>query len=204
MAKFTRADIRRILGDAHTEDIENQLIALHLGVVDPLKDQIAQYKADADKMQDVQKELDDLKAKGDDGWKDKYDTVKKEFDDYKKEQTDKEAREAKTKAAKAYFEGKGIDGTNLNLALRSCGNEIDALELDGDKIKDTAALDNLVSGDLAGLVSKAGASFRIDMGGKLTNAGKKITKEEILSIKDGSARRKAMMENSELFLPANK
>lgn len=204
MAKFTRADIRRILGDAHTEDIENQLIALHLGVVDPLKDQIAQYNADADKMQDVQKELDDLKAKGDDGWKEKHDNVKKEFDDYKKEQTDKETREAKTKAAKAYFEGKGIEGSNLNLALRSCGNEIDALELDGDKIKDTAALDNLVSGDLAGLVNKAGTSFRIDMGGKLTSAGKKITKEEILSIKDGSARRKAMMENSELFLPAQK
>ena len=55
MAKFTRADIRRILGDAHTEDIENQLVALHLGVVDPLKDQIAQYKTEAEKLPAVQK-----------------------------------------------------------------------------------------------------------------------------------------------------
>ena len=46
MAKFTRADLRRILGEAHTEDIENQIVALHLGVVDPLKDQIATYKND--------------------------------------------------------------------------------------------------------------------------------------------------------------
>ena len=29
MTKFTRAELRNILGDACTEDIENRLVALH-------------------------------------------------------------------------------------------------------------------------------------------------------------------------------
>ena len=83
MAKFTRAEVRSILGDAHTEDIENRLIALHLGVVDPLKDQIQTYKTDAEKLPAVQKELDDLKAQGDGGYKEKYEAEAKAHKEYK-------------------------------------------------------------------------------------------------------------------------
>lgn len=199
MAKFTRADIRRILGDAHTEDIENQLVALHLGVVDPLKDQIAQYKTEAEKLPAVQKELDELKDKGDDGWKEKHDAVKREFDDYKKEQTAKETHEAKVKAAKAYFAGKNIEGANLNLALRSCANEIDALELDGEAIKDTTALDSLVSGDLSALVSKSAPNVRVDIGGRVGGGATPLTRSDIIAIKDPAERQAKIAENLHLF-----
>lgn len=185
------------------EKIE-QIIEAHAETVDALKEEVAKYKAEAQELPATKKELEDLKAKGDDGWKEKHDAVKREFDEYKNGQTAKETKAAKEKAARAYFEGKGIDGANLNIAIRSCGAEIDSLELDGDSIKDTAALDALLGGDLAGLVSKPNTNVRIDMGGKLTNQGKTITKEEILSIKDGSTRRRAMMENPDLFLPAQK
>lgn len=83
MAKYTRAEIRAILGEAHTDDIENRLIALHLGVVDPLKDQLQSLKADADKLPTVQKELDDLKAAGDGGYKEKYEAEAKAHKDYR-------------------------------------------------------------------------------------------------------------------------
>ncbi len=172
--------------DAHTETIEG------------LKADLNKYKADAEKLPTVQKELDDLKAAGDDGWKEKHDAVKKEFDDYKANIAAKETKATKEKAVKAYFESKNIEGANLNLAMRSCGAEVDAVELDGDKIKDTKALDALISGDFASLVTKPGV--RVDMGARLNNnGGKAVTKEDIIAIKDGTARRKAMMENPELF-----
>ena len=63
-----------------------------------------------------------------------------------------ETKAAKEKAVKAYFEGKNITGANLDIAMRGCRDEIGAIELDGDKIKDTAALDALVNGTFAGLV----------------------------------------------------
>lgn len=167
MAKFTRADIRRILGDAHTEDIENQLVALHLGVVDPLKDQITQYKAEAEKLPNVQRELDDLKATGDGGYKAKYEAEHTAFEAYKGDIAAKEARTAKEKAVRAYYEGKGIKGNNLEIAMKGSSVEIDGVELDGEKIKDSAALDALVGGTFAGLVSSAPKfNWTADVGGE--------------------------------------
>lgn len=130
----------------------DSIVELHTEVVDALKSERDDYKAKADKLTGVEKELDALKAKGDDGYKEKYEKERKAFDDYKAEVTAKETKAAKESAAKAYFEGKNITGANLEIALRGAKEEIGALELDGDKIKDTAALDALVNGTFAGLV----------------------------------------------------
>ena len=121
----------------------DSIVEMHTDTTDALKEEIKKYKESAEKLPAVQKELDDLKAKGDDGWKEKHDAVKKEFDDFKQAQTDKETKAAKEKAARAYFESKNIEGANLNIAMRSSAAEIDALELDGEKIKDSASLDAL-------------------------------------------------------------
>ena len=102
MAKFTRAEIRNILGEACTEEIENRLVALHLGVVDPLKDDLTKYKADAEKLPGVQKELDDLKAAGDGGYKEKYEKEHSAFEAFKTDITAKESKAAKEKAVRAH------------------------------------------------------------------------------------------------------
>ena len=181
-----------------TDEQVDSIVEMHTETVDGLKADIAKYKGEAEKLPGVQKELDDLKAAGDGGWKEKHDTVKKEFDEYKADIAAKETKGAKEKAARAYFESKDIKGANLNLAMRSSAAEIDSLELDGEKIKDAAALDALIKGDLASLVSKPG--IRVDMGAGLNNnGGKAVTKEDIVSMKDGAARRKAIAEHPELF-----
>ena len=128
MAKFTRAEIRNILGDACTEEIENRLVALHLGVVDPLKDDLTKYKADAEKLPGVQKELDDLKAAGDGGYKEKYEKEHSAFEAFKTDITAKESKAAKERAVRAYFESKNITGANLDLAMRGCGEEMSAFD----------------------------------------------------------------------------
>lgn len=86
MPKLTRDEIRNILGDACTDDIENRLIAAHLAVVDPLKDSLQRYKADAEKLPGVQKELDDLKA-ADGNWETKYNNEHTAFEKYKSDVT---------------------------------------------------------------------------------------------------------------------
>lgn len=197
MAKFTRAEIRNILGDACTEEIENRLVALHLGVVDPLKDDLTKYKADADKLPGVQKELDDLKAAGDGGYKEKYEKEHSAFETFKTDITAKESKAAKEKAVRAYFESKNITGANLDLAMRGCGEEMAALELDGEKIKDTKSLDALVDGTYKGLVSKQ--TVRVDTGARFNGGGKPMTKDEIMQITDRAERRAAIAANMDLF-----
>lgn len=187
-----------------TDEQVDSIIEMHTETVDGLKAEIAKNKADAEKLPAVQKELDDLKAKGDDGWKDKHDKVKKDFDDYKAGVEAKETKAAKEQAVRAYYESKNIKDANLNIAMRSSGAEIDAVELDGDKIKDTAALDDLISGDLANLVTKPGVV--VDTGAKLKTGGKPMTKEEIYKrdergryVMSASERQKALAENPQLF-----
>ena len=197
MAKFTRAEIRNILGEACTEEIENRLVALHLGVVDPLKDDLTKYKADAEKLPGVQKELDNLKAAGDGGYKEKYEKEHSDFETYKSDVTAKESKAAKEKAVRAYFESKNITGANLDLAMRGCGEEMAALELDGEKIKDTKALDALVDGTYKGLVSKQ--TVRVDTGARFNGGGKPMTKDEIMQITDRAERRAAIAANMDLF-----
>ena len=65
----------------------------------------------------------------------------------------REARAAKEAAVRAYYEQKGIVGAALDIAMKGSSTEIDALELDGGKVKDYGAIDALIGGLFAGLVS---------------------------------------------------
>lgn len=195
--RFTRKNVREILGDACTDEIENKLMALHIGVVDPMKDELAEYKAKAETLEAVTKERDALKAGGD--YKQKFEDEHKAFEDYKKGITAKETRAAKEKAVRAYLESKSITGNNLEIAMRGCGAEIDAAELDGEKIKDTKAFDDLVGGTFKGLVVKSSTVGVNTANPPANNGGTTMTKEQIMAIKDTAARQKAISDNHELF-----
>jgi hypothetical protein len=189
---------RKLLkGMGLTDEQVDTIIEAHTDTVDGLKADISRYKTDAEKLPGVQKQLDDLKAVGDGGYQDKYEKEHKAFEDFKAGVTAKESKAAKEKAVRAYFESKNITGANLDLAMRGCGEEMAALELDGEKIKDTKSLDALVDGTYKGLVSKP--AIRVDMGGRLNEGGKPMTKDEIMQITDRAERRAAIAANMDLF-----
>lgn len=194
---------RRALKAMGIEDEKiDEIIAMHTETVDGLKADAAKYKADAEKLPGVQRELDALKAAGDGGIQEKYEKVKKDFDDYKAEISQREARAAKEKAVRAYYESKGITGKSLDIAIRGSGDEIAALEMDGDKIKDTAALDELISGTFAGLVSTTttkGADIATPPnntgGGSVSKADIYKKDEHGRYIMSAAERQRALMEN---------
>lgn len=136
-----------------TDEQRESILEAHADTVNEIKAERDRLKLDAEKLEAVQKELDNLKAMGDGGYKEKYEKEHKAFEDYKADVTAKESKAAKEKAVRAYFESKNITGANLDLAMRGCGEEMAALEMDGEKIKDTKILDALVDGTYKGLVS---------------------------------------------------
>ena len=136
-----------------TDEQVDSIIEMHSETVDGLKEQVKTYKADAEKLTNVQKELDDLKAAGDGGFKEKFEKEHSDFENFKKTIQEKETKAAKESAAKAFFESKGITGNSLEIAMRGSSAEIAALDLDGEKIKDSSALDALVNGTFKALVS---------------------------------------------------
>lgn len=176
---------RKLLkGMGLTDEQVDTIIEAHTDTVDGLKSQVTQYKADAEKLGNVQKELDELKKdSGDGGYKEKFEKERKAFEDYKNGIAAKESAAAKEKAARAYFQGKGIPAESMGLVIRGAKSEIDGLELDGDKIKDSKALDELLSGDYKGLIGKESKKGTDTKTPPDTSGGAK-TREEIYKTDD--------------------
>ena len=191
---------RKLLkGMGLTDEQVDTIIEAHTDTVDGLKEQVKTYKADAEKLPNVQKELDDLKAAGDGGYKEKYEKEHKAFEDYKADVGAKETRAAKEKAVMEYLKGKNVQEGNLKLAMRSLNAEIEAAELDGDKLKDTKAFDALIEGDLKGLVTTTTEKGAPNPANPPKNTGGTMTKDQIMAIKDRDERRAAIAANMNLF-----
>ena len=138
----------------------DEIITAHTETVDGLKAERDKLKEQADKLPEVEKKLAEAteQLKAGNGFKEKYEAEKAAHEATKKGIADREAKEAKRNAVTEYFKGKNISGDNLKLALRGSAAEIDGIELEDGKIKDTKALDALIAGDFAGLVEKTSTS----------------------------------------------
>lgn len=182
------------------EEQINSIVEAHTETISGIKDELKAVKARAEKLSEVEKELNDLKTAnaGAEDYKTKYEREHKDFENYKSEIMAKETKATKETAVKAYFESKGITGKNLVIAMRGIKSDIDGIELDGDKIKDKTSLDDLVKGDYAGLVSTTKVKG-VDTANPPTNTGGRMTKEQIFAIKDDTARQTAIAENHDLF-----
>lgn len=132
----------------------SSIIEAHTDTITGLKDSLKTAEEKAKKFEDVEKELNELKSKGTEDYKKKYEEEHNAFETYKSDVAAKETRAAKEKAVSTYYESKNITGKNLSIAMRGSKAEIDGIELDENgKIKDTSVFDMLINGDFAGLVS---------------------------------------------------
>ena len=196
---FTRATIRNLAKESGVElpkELEDALVSEHLTARNAYAEE--QVKAELEK-QPSEKAVNVKDSE-------EYKTLKKSFDDYKAEIANKQAKEAKEKAVRAFYESNGITGKNLEIAMRGSRTEIDGIELDGDKIKDNSALDALVKGDFSGLVATTTTKGATTANPPANNGGDKLTKADIYKKDDKgryvmstAERQKALAENPDLM-----
>ena len=193
---------RKMLKAMGIEDEKtDQIIDAHSETVDALKADRDAYKEDAAKLAAVQKELDELKAKGDDGYKAKYEAEKAAHDALKADIAAKETKKAKTDAYRELLKGANIDEKRIATILRAEAPTIDKIELDADgKIKNAEQYTESIKSDWADFVvtqSAKGTNTATPPANGGTATTK--TKEDILKIKDAGERQKAIAENPTLF-----
>lgn len=194
---------RKLLkGMGLTDEQVDTIIEAHTDTVDGLKADVEKYKGDAEKLPTVQKKLDDLKAAGDGGYKEKYEKEHKAFEGFRKEREAKDTRAAKEQAVMEYLKSKNVQDANLKLALRSLSAETDGAELENGKLKDSKAFDDLLSGELSGLVTTTTEKGTGNPATPPANNGKVMTKADIYKKDDkgryvmsAAERQKALMEN---------
>lgn len=190
---------RKMLKAMGIEDEKiDQIIEAHTETVDALKEQRDGYKADAEKLPGVQKELDDLKAEGDGGYKDKYEKEHAAFEKYKTEQAEKETDANKRSAYKALLKDAGVSEKRIDTILKVL--DLSEIELDDKgKIKDSDKVTEKIKSDWADFIVTDGKKGAETSNPPENNGGKTMTKAEIMAIKDGTERRKAIAENPQLF-----
>ena len=124
---------RKMLKAMGIEDEKiDEIIEAHTEVTDGLKDQVKKYKEDAEKLADVQKELDDLKANTDDGYEQKYKDLKKDFDEYKTTIENEKAFTAKENAYRELLKAAGVKEKFIDTIIRADKTVIDGLKLGED------------------------------------------------------------------------
>ncbi len=187
------------------EEKIDQIIEAHSETVDSLKADRDSYKEDAEKLKDVQKELDNLKAKGDDGWKEKHDKLKGEFDNYKKDVEAKETHAAKEAAYRAILKDANLSEKGIEKAIKYA--EWDKIELDADgKLKGANDHIKAVREEWAEYVTTTTTTGAKTSTPPANNGSAKLTKAEIYARDEHgryklstAERQKALAENPELL-----
>ena len=197
MASFGRKWLAGIIRseELSPEEKEQQIMDGHIAVTDAIKDDRDNWKAEADKAADLQKQLDSIN--GGEDYKKKYEEEHQAFEDFRK-QTAQDAETAKVKAAyRKLLADEGISEKRLDTILKV--TDLSGLKLgkDGnlekaDELKKTI---NSEWGEFKTTVTEKGAVVE-----KPIQTGKATkTKDEIFAIADKSERLKAIAENHELF-----
>lgn len=184
-------------------DKVDEIIQAHTDTVNGLKDEIEKYKADAEKLPAVEKELKELndekaQYEGKNPYKVKYEALKEEYADYKKGVDEKESKAKKDSAYKALLKEAGVSEKRIDAVLKV--SDVDGLEFDDEgKVKNSADLVKAIREEWSDFIvseGKDGAKTPTPPAG----SGKTYkTKEEIYAIKDTAERQKAISDNHELF-----
>lgn len=176
----------------------DEIITAHTDTVDGLKEDLTKYKSKAESYDEAKKELDEIKKTSgkEDSYKVKYEAVKQEFDDYKKEITNKETLAKKSEAYRKLLTEVGINEKLLDKVLAV--TKLDDIELEGDNIKDADKVTDSIKsewGDFIVKTKQEGETTKTPPKG----TGTKMTKEQVMAIKDTAERQKAILENHEEF-----
>ena len=207
---LTKAQVREILSAAgvtseNMSEAVDKIIDGHLTSVNALREDIAKYKADAEKLPTVQKELDDMKANSNDDWKEKHDRLKDEFDKYKNDVQAKETKAAKEAAYRSILKDANLSEKGIEKAIKYA--EWDKIEL-GEDGKLKGANDHIKAAreEWAEYVTTTTTTGAKTSTPPVNNGGAKLTKAEIYAKDEHgryklstAERQKVLAENPELL-----
>ena len=201
---LTKAQVREILSAAgvaseNMSEAVDKIIDGHVTSVNALREDIAKYKADAEKLPTVQKELDDMKANTNDSWKEKHDKLKGEFDTYKKDVEAKETHSKKVDAYRTILKDAGLSEKGIEKAIKYA--EWDKIELETDgKLKGASDHIKAAKEEWAEYVTTTTTTGAKTTTPPANNGGKTgKTKEEIMAIRDPAVRQAEIAKNPEVF-----
>lgn len=196
---------KMLKGMGLTEDQQDTILEAHTETVNEIKAERDRLKSDAEKLPTVQKELDDLKAAGDGGYKEKYEAEHKAFETYKKAVDTEKATAAKEKAVEAVLKKIGVSEKRLQRVakLAKADGLLDALELDENgAVKEADKLEKSLKDGYSEYITTTSTKGADTPTPPANSGGAKLTMADIYKkdekgryVMDYEARLKAIEEN---------
>ena len=193
---------RKLLkGMGLTDEQVESVIEAHTDVVDGLKDEIEKNKGSAARLAEVEKELNDLKANADGGYKEKYEKEHTDFEAYKAEIAEKETQAQKADIFRKLLEKANISKAHIETLIdtKTAEKLINGLEIKDGKAVDEDKISKAISDTWGGYIEHTENKPTGAANPPSNTGGGTKTVSEIMAIKDGAARRKAIAENLSLF-----
>lgn len=161
------------------DDKVTAIMEEHVAVTDALKKQRDDYRVEAEKIPEMQKEIDTLKSAED--FKSKYDQEHQAFEDYKTK-VQQEAETEKVKAAyRSLLAEQKVNEKRLDVVMRA--TDFSAMKLDKDgKLENADALKQSIQEEWADFIVKTEhRGARVDTPPKTDNDGKPATRARELA-----------------------
>ena len=184
------------------EDKISQIIEAHQNTIneiaeerDALKADVEKYKASADKLASVEKDLVKAQAKLEDADKtaEKYKALQTEFADYKADVDKKTTLANKEKAYRELLKEAGVSDKRFDAICKV--SDLSKIEFDADgKVKDAKSVVDGIKSEWADFIVTTGTQGAKTSTPPANTGGSKMSKEDIMKIKDTSERQQAMTD----------
>lgn len=152
---LTNAQVREILSAAgvSTENVGTavqRIMEGHLASVNALREERDGYKVDAEKLPEVQKELDKLKAKGDQDWQQKYTDEHTAFEGYKKQIADEKALAEKSSLYRELLRDAKVEEKRIDSIMKV--TDLSQISVKDGKLEGADALKNAIKSEWSGFI----------------------------------------------------
>lgn len=184
-------DVDEII-EAHAETVnalKNQ--------VDALKDRVSELQEESAKVPALEKQIEEMEAaQPKEDWEAKYKELKDEYGSFKKQVATVQADQEKARLYRSLLRETGIDEKRLESVMKV--TDLGKISVTDGAIDNPEEVKNAIVSEWGDFIAhKATAGATVDT--PPTNAGGKMTRDQILAIKDTSERQQAIADNIEMF-----
>lgn len=178
-------------------DKVDQIIESHSETVEGLKKQAEELREQASRVPQLEKEIEDMKAaQPTEDWQKKYDELNNEFDSFKAKVENERAEAEKSRLYRSMLREAGVDEKRIEAIMKV--TDLGSIAVKDGSIQDPDTVKQAITDEWGGFITHTntqGASVE----NPPSNSGAKMTRDEIMAIKDTTARQKAIAENLDQF-----
>lgn len=180
------------------QENREQIMEAHAAVCDSIKAERDEYRVKAEKVPNLEKQIEELKAaQPTEDWEAKYKELKAEYDSFKGKVENDKANAEKAALYSSLLREVGLDEKRVEAIMKV--TDLASIDVSDGAIADAEKVKAAIQDEWGAFIAHKNTQGANVEKPPANAGGAKMTKDEIMAIKDTSARQKAIADNIEQF-----